>query len=167
MTYRLELRESVQEGVARILNEQIDKALQSLNQTEDSPEDAIHDARKRFKKIRRCCDWSAMKSVMMSPNVKHLLSGCWAPTCNPTREHSCHRDSWRSPGHFAEELADGAFQETRQTLVARHQVRRKRLLATYAVEDVATTIAEARSRVDSLPITGDGSDVYRDGLERV
>lgn len=53
MSYRLTTKESLPDGIRRIAREQLDKAIAQLaHQTTDNQEEAIHDARKRFKKIR-------------------------------------------------------------------------------------------------------------------
>lgn len=55
MSYALRPDESIPSGLRRLADEQVDKALDSLASAADSSEDAtagIHDARKRFKKVR-------------------------------------------------------------------------------------------------------------------
>lgn len=52
MPYRLKRRESKPEGVHRIACEQIDRALAELGEETPASGEAIHQARKRFKKLR-------------------------------------------------------------------------------------------------------------------
>ncbi|MEX2473331.1 MAG: CHAD domain-containing protein, partial [Gemmatimonadota bacterium] len=55
MSYALQPDESLPSGLRRIADEQVGKALDSLASAADSREEAaagIHDARKRFKKVR-------------------------------------------------------------------------------------------------------------------
>ena len=52
MSYRLKRQETVIESVRRIASEQIDKAVASLRAYGEDPVEAVHDARKRCKKIR-------------------------------------------------------------------------------------------------------------------
>lgn len=52
MSYRIERAESVELALRRITTEQIDKALAVLVTADDEPDQAVHEARKRFKKIR-------------------------------------------------------------------------------------------------------------------
>jgi CHAD domain-containing protein len=52
MSYKLEMNESIADGIRRIANEQVDKAINRLKNPDNDRQDAIHDARKCFKKIR-------------------------------------------------------------------------------------------------------------------
>src|SRR6056297_195459 len=53
MGYVLERDESVEDGVRRIAREQLDDAVDDLeNLIDDDPADAVHDVRKRCKKVR-------------------------------------------------------------------------------------------------------------------
>lgn len=52
MRYRLEQGEPITEGITRIAVEQVDKALSELNSPSDDPDQAMHEARKCFKKVR-------------------------------------------------------------------------------------------------------------------
>jgi len=52
LAFRFKHRESVEEGVQRILIEQIDDAVRSASQKNENPLEAVHSIRKRIKKIR-------------------------------------------------------------------------------------------------------------------
>jgi len=52
MSYRLEARESVQEGVRRIAGEQVGKALALLDDASVDAHEKVHETRKRCKKVR-------------------------------------------------------------------------------------------------------------------
>src|SRR5260221_9375162 len=53
MAFQLKADESVAKGLRRIARDQIDKALEALEQSHGpTHEEVIHDARKRFKKVR-------------------------------------------------------------------------------------------------------------------
>ena len=53
MPYRLKANESVSKGIKRIVNEQIEKAVDELAATEElGVDEAVHKARQRLKKIR-------------------------------------------------------------------------------------------------------------------
>jgi CHAD domain-containing protein len=53
MAFQFKADESASEGIKRIARDQIDKALEGLNgQTGVDPEEVVHGARKRFKKVR-------------------------------------------------------------------------------------------------------------------
>jgi len=53
MAFRLKPDESVAKGIRRLARNQIDKALDGLTGlSEAEPEEVVHDARKRFKRVR-------------------------------------------------------------------------------------------------------------------
>jgi CHAD domain-containing protein len=52
MTYSFQLPESVPDGIRRMAGEQVEKALGNLVRPVEDPDGAIHDTRKRFKKVR-------------------------------------------------------------------------------------------------------------------
>ncbi len=52
MSYRLQRSESVIQGVKRIAREQLDKALTDIKNEDMDRHEAVHQVRKRFKKIR-------------------------------------------------------------------------------------------------------------------
>ena len=53
MAYQLEAREGLPAGIERIIREQIERAIEELTgQTNNSQDEAVHEARKCFKKIR-------------------------------------------------------------------------------------------------------------------
>ncbi len=52
MGFRLQRGEAVNEGVRRIAGEQLEKAIAEIQNTELDRHEAVHQVRKRFKKIR-------------------------------------------------------------------------------------------------------------------
>lgn len=52
MSFQLRPDESVRQGIRRIARKQIDKAREALARRGESPEEAVHDARKCFKRLR-------------------------------------------------------------------------------------------------------------------
>lgn len=52
MAYHFRLSESLPEGITRIAHEQIDGAIEQLQDQQRTHEDRVHQARKRFKKLR-------------------------------------------------------------------------------------------------------------------
>jgi len=52
ISYRLEPHEPLATGLKRIVHEQIDRALEQLAEAPEGRDEGVHDARKRFKKIR-------------------------------------------------------------------------------------------------------------------
>ena len=52
MAYQFTNTESVPEGIRRVVREEIDAAIHELTDKEMDPHEGVHQARKRFKKIR-------------------------------------------------------------------------------------------------------------------
>ncbi|MFW6414282.1 MAG: CHAD domain-containing protein, partial [Verrucomicrobiota bacterium] len=52
MTYRLQVDESVRDGIRRVIDEQINSAIENLSERDEDIEKSIHETRKCFKKIR-------------------------------------------------------------------------------------------------------------------
>jgi CHAD domain-containing protein len=52
MTYHLDIGGSLEGSVANVVKDQAEKAIASLNNADEDLEEAVHDARKRFKKLR-------------------------------------------------------------------------------------------------------------------
>jgi hypothetical protein len=51
-SYRIKKKESLQDGIQRIVTEQVDRALHQLEHNDDDVHEAVHDSRKCFKKVR-------------------------------------------------------------------------------------------------------------------
>lgn len=160
MSYRLEPEEKVTPGLRRIAHEQIDKAIAQLRHPEPEPDEAIHDARKRFKKVRAVMRLvrDELGDTYRRENVTYRDAG---------RRLSDVRDSFVMVEtldlireQYSDELADDAFSDTRQKLVERHEAtRRQTLQAEDAATEVADTVTKAQRRIDELPL---GQITYED-----
>ena len=169
MSYMLEPDESLSPGLKRIIHEQIDDAIESLRNLGDDPHDAIHDARKRFKKVR-----AAIRLVRDEVGEEVYK-----------RENVCYRDAGRAlsdirdsyvkietvdmlADHYADHLDDDAFAGTRERLVDAHHALRQRIVHEEAVPaQVADTIEAARARIAALPIGREDYGGIRDSIHRV
>lgn len=169
MSYRLQPDEPLASGLKRIVQEQIDGAVGSLQSIDDDPHEAIHDARKRFKKVR-----AVIRLVRdeLGPDVYRRENVCYR---DAGRALSTIRDSYvrvvtvdALVGHFGDHLDDDAFQETRQRLLDDHHTLSRRLVAQEEVPaQVIATIEEARPRIKALPIKREDYGAIGDGLHRV
>lgn len=169
MSYRLEPDEPLAAGLKRIIQEQIDGAVHSLENTGDNPAEAIHDARKRFKKIR------AVMRLVRDELGQDVYR----------RENACYRDAGRALAdvrdsyvkvatldallhRHADYLDDDAFQETRRRLLDAHRAHGRRIFQEENVPDqVAAAVQEARLRIADLPIDRQDFDAIRDSIHRV
>ena len=169
MSYRLEPDEPLAAGLKRIVHEQIDAAVHSLENTGDDPGAAIHDARKRFKKIRavmRLVRDEVGKAVYRQENACYRDAG---------RALSAVRDSHVKVAtldallhRYDDYLDDDVFQETRRRLLDAHHALSRRVFEEENVPaQVAATVQEARSRVAALPIDRNDYGAIRDSIHRV
>lgn len=168
MAYTLKPGESPAHGIKRIALEQIDKAVDSLNGSEDRNE-AVHDARKRFKKIR------ALLRLVRDEIGEEVYQA----------ENRCFRDAGRTLSavrssqvmietldalldQYDAQLVTSAFQPIREALTAEHEAQIRRVLDDQeAIAHVLGTLSEARERVMTWPIESTGFDAFRKGLKRV
>jgi CHAD domain-containing protein len=168
MSYRLEQGETIAEGIKRIALEQVDKALSELNSTSGDPDEAIHSARKRFKKVRAVLRLArdTVGQVYKRENVWYRDAG---------RELSSVRDAAvmvETLGGLKEQYGDRAtryaFEGVRKKLVDRHEAILQRVVKDEnAMAEVALTLQEGRPRIKEWPIGESGFAALRDGLKRV
>lgn len=170
MAYRLKAPESISQGVQRIAYEEIDKALtQLLGQTDDSPEEAVHDARKRLKKLR------ALLRLVRDEIGSEIYH----------QENTCFRDAGRLLSnvrdaqvtietldtlteHFAPIISADGFKDVRQALEARSQSIRERVLEEKNTqEDAIRMIKAARERVNDWSITSNKWSTLHPSIQRV
>lgn len=169
MAYRLEQNETLPNGIKRIAKEQIDQALGQLREAPEGRNEAVHDARKRFKKIRavlRLGRDEIGNDVYRTENICFRDAG---------RRLSDVRDSYVMvetvddlSHRFSEQLAEDVFAGVRQQFMERHQEIVKRLLdEERAMEEVVAVIETARQRVDTWPVESDDFSAIYGGLRRV
>ena len=170
MAYRLKASESISQGVQRIAYEQIDKALaQLLGQTDDSQEEAVHDARKRLKKLRAL--------------LRLVRDEIGSQTYH--QENTCFRDAGRLLSdvrdaqvtietlddlteHFATIISADGFKEVHQALLTRSQSISERVLnEKNAQDDAIEMIKEARERVKDWSITTNDWSTLQESVQRV
>lgn len=170
MSYRLEAGEPVADGIRRIINEQIDQALESLTeQTETDPDEAIHDARKRFKKVRavlRLVRDEIGEDVYQSQNVYYRDLGRMLSAVRDSAVMVETVEDLRE--HYAPILQDGAFSSTVAAFRNHHQALAEQVFRQKNVPvQVAESLKDNRFRIDALPIQSDDFSAFEDGLERV
>ena len=168
MSYRLEETESLGPGLKRIAIEQIDDALAQLRDPGDDLDEAIHEARKCFKKVR------AVVRLVRDELGSDLYK----------RENVCFRDAGRALSDlrdsyvmvetvddlkdtYADQLDEEAFNVFRQPLVEAHQAVRREVMEGEAIDDVITTISAARQRIQELPIENESYEAIRPSIKRV
>lgn len=169
MGYWLEAAESLPDGIRRIVGEQIDEAVTQLENSEADRDEAVHEARKCFKKIRaalRLVRDEIGRQVYKPENVFYRDLG---------RRLSEVRDSAVMvetldvlAARFEDQVAPGTWQDVRAELVAAHQATRERILDQEgAAEQVADELCRGRARVAEWPIERKDFTALRGGIRRV
>lgn len=169
MSYRLEQGEPIANGIKRIAGEQIEKALDHLVHAPDGRDEAVHEARKCFKKVRavlRLVRDEIGEEVYKPENVCYRDAGrvlSDVRDSNVMVETLDDLTEW-----YADQLDLETFSTVRARLVERHHLISKQILDEQnAMTKVASTIQTARGRLDDLPIENKDFSAFYDGLKRV
>ncbi len=168
MSFQLKRSRAVGEEVKRIVRHQIDRALEVLR-TSDGDDQAVHDARKRFKKVRavlRLVRDELGDKVYQRENAHFRDLG---RPLTAVRDARVLLDALgRLNKHFADELQPRAFHAVRRGLRANQQAIRQRVLdeeKAFAV--VSAGLEEAQDRVRGGHFRHRGWSALRRGLRRV
>jgi CHAD domain-containing protein len=168
--FELQIDESVEAGVRRIVGEQLQTALEELGDVEPRQADAaVHSARKRFKRIRAL--------------VRLVRQGLGPEVF--ARENAAFRDAGGSLGEVRDanvlvqtldslkgEVEAAAFTAARKRLLARRRAVKRRVLAgaDNALQAVAHHVQAAQQRAAEWQIAGvdgEGWEALAPGLKRV
>jgi CHAD domain-containing protein len=169
MAFQFKEGESIPRGLERIVRKEIDKALDRLTgRTEADRDEVVHDARKRFKKIR-----AVLRLIRpeLSPQTYDRENGCFRAAGKPL---TAVRDSTvlvtafdDLTQSFADQASPQKFRKVRQGLEAnRDEVHRRLLEERDAFGEVAVRIALARARLDGWKIADDWAPL-RCGLKQI
>ena len=169
MSYVLQPQEQIGPGLRRIALDQLDHARESLTHPGQRPYEAIHDARKRFKKIRallRLVRDEIGPDLYRQENVFYRDAG---------RRLAGVRESFvmiltldDALVAYAGEVDGDAFRETREQLTADHQELSRRIIHEEEIPaQVAELIEGGRPRLATLPIRRQTYEAIRPSLRRV
>ncbi len=159
--YRLESGEPLPQGIARIARGRIDHAVDELRgNTDSTPEQAVHEARKDMKKLR------ALLRLARGELGERTYE----------RENACFRDAARELAGARDadvmlatltalELPDGLGGELRKRIQEGHSAQRSEGREAAALGAVAI-LEEARGRIDDWPLERDSFAALSEGLER-
>jgi len=170
MTFQLKPEKSLSKEIARLARKQIDNALEHLTgESNGSRDEAVHEARKCFKKIRALLR-------LVRPHIDEATF---------QRENACFRNAGRPltavrdakilvetldklAKQFADRVRDRSFGGVRKELLAHQRAVRKRVLDEEgAFVTVAAAVREARARLDTWTDVPDPWSSVGDGLQRV
>lgn len=167
MSYRIENDETLEEALRRIAGEQLDKAFDSLAGRSDDPHEAIHDVRKRCKKIRGLLRL-ARDGLGGTYSRENAALRDAARLLSPLRDAKVRVDTHDalvdSPGTLLEQ---GGASTVREALV---EVRRARVDDADDLErrceEFASALESVRERSAQWRIEGADADVLATGLRR-
>nr|MDQ2696399.1 CHAD domain-containing protein [Pseudomonadota bacterium] len=165
--FRLRQNESVGKGIRRIVGEQIDKAIAELHDPALDRHQAIHQVRKRCKRIR-----GAIRLVRPQfEAVYRQENACFrdaARTLSPIRDAEAIIATYDALlDAFAGQVDRRTFGGVRRALT----LRRKRIIQEQTdlearLEEFIVTLRQARERVDGWPLPKDGFAAVAGGLKK-
>ena len=167
MAFELEAGESVAVGIRRIVDEQLQSALDELRRADDANADeAVHAARKRLKRVR------AVARLVRDELGESVFAQANASFRDAAARLAEARDAAvlvKTLDSLEDKVADReAFAAARQRLDARRTaVSRRGLEQGDGLETVARAVEQAGHRVAVWPIDRDGWRALRPGLRRV
>jgi CHAD domain-containing protein len=168
VAFKLEIGESVEAGIRRIVGEQLQAALHEVRDVEPRKADAaVHSARKRFKRIRalvRLVRHGLGPEVFARENASFRDAG---GSLSEVRDANVLVQTLDS---LKEEVEAAAFTAARKRLLARRRAVKRRVLAgaNNGLEAVAAHVESAQQRVAGWQIAdGQGWDALEPGLKKV
>lgn len=167
MAYRFRVRETVRAGIRRIVREQIDLSIRDLKDPRQGGDRAVHEARKRFKRIRAVLRLvrDPLGPVFDRENVWYRDAGRGLSALRDARAllETCDRLLKRFLGspeaRWIPDLRSALEHRREGAGLASGDSRRRR-------SAVVRRLQAARSRVSSWPVPPDGFATLAPGLER-
>lgn len=154
MSYRIEAGEPVEDALRRIAFEQIAKARSDLE--DDDPRRAVHEVRKRCKKLRALLRLvrPAMEGTYQRENA-HLRDA--ARELSDLRDATSLIESFDAlMKRFEEEIDPDAYAWVREALLERRAKREAIQDVGSRLEEMDEALKETRERVDDWSLDGDG-----------
>jgi CHAD domain-containing protein len=170
MAYHLKSDESVPDGIKRIADEQIEKAVAQLtDQTDDSPDEAVHNARKRLKQIRallRLVRDEIDEDIYHRENASFRDAG---RLLSDVRDAQVNLETLdKLTKYFADYISPNAFEDLRQALMVQIRTVNERVFEqNNATEKAALMLLEAQERIKALPIEADNWSALKGGFKKV
>ena len=167
MAYRLKSKESVPEGIRRVVKEEFDAGLQQLNgKSRANRDEAVHEARKSVKKIRAVLR-------LMRPE----LNGAYATETNRLRTVGRKLSEFRDAvaivetfdalrKKYRDHLRKHSLDSIRRRLVKLRDEAEKKVETRNAFGKLAGTLEEAAKEVKTWPLQTDGLSSDRAGHRR-
>ncbi|HEY2588665.1 MAG TPA: CHAD domain-containing protein [Tepidisphaeraceae bacterium] len=170
MSFELKQKETVPEGIRRVVCERIDKAMQTLdgNGRKSVNDEAVHEARKRFKQVR-----GALRVVRKELGGKQFdqENGTFRDAGRPlseVRDAKVMVDTLdQLAEHYKGQLAAELFKQLRGALESRRREVRKRVLdANHTTRTILREVRKSSRRVADWPLTHTGWKAIAAGLRQ-
>ena len=170
MAFELKRKETVPDGIRRIVRERVEKAMEVLDRgsRKSVGDEAVHEARKRFGEVR-----GALRLVRKELSDKRF-----------ERENRSFRDAGRPLSevrdakvmvdmldelaeHHEGQLASGSFKQLRTAFEERRREVRKRVLdENHTTRSIVRDVRESSRRMADLPLAHNGWTAIVAGLRR-
>ena len=168
MQYRLAKDEPLGRGLRRIAGEQLDAAVADLVTCRPDPQEAVHDARKRLKKVRavlRLARGEVEPAFYTLENARFRDVG---RALAPFRDaHARHAGFRGLVTRHRDLLAHDAFRDVESILRADRRARVAAFPASEERSAALATLRDAAGRPEKWPIEATAFDTLRPGLERI
>ena len=166
MSYRLHFNESLADGMPRIVGEQLDKAIAELSgDAADLPE-AVHQVRKRCKKIR-----GLLRLFRGAFSASYSEENAWfrdlAKRLSAARDAEAMLESLDMLCEaFSEELGADAFATVRHAMLDRRTEVQEDVELPQRVRETTAQLQDARTRVPGWRLDEDGFAAVEKGFSR-
>ncbi len=165
MAYRILEDESVQDGVRRIAHEQIDKAVEEVEDSDLDDHETVHQARKRCKKIR------GLVRLVRPEFDAYSSENTWfrdaARKLSDIRDATTLLECFDAlMGRYGDEIDTDAFAPVREPLLERREDVCDDKDADDRLEEFHDAMEDSHDRVDSWTLDEAGFDAIAGGLKK-
>jgi CHAD domain-containing protein len=167
MSYAIQPNETVEQAAKRIATEQVEKAVDELCDESIDRHEAVHQARKRFKKIR-----GAVRLFRGAMDEEYGSENQWfrdlGRELSRVRDAEARIEALDALGEtFVDQVEEGAFESVREALVERRDEVAGEIVDLDArVAEVAEQLRSARERIRNWRLDAEGFEAVENGLTR-
>ena len=169
MDYTLQPEESVSDGIKRIVDGKIERAIDHIDSDSDSDQhETVHEVRKRCKEIRAAI--RLVRPVLPTYKRENVHYRDTARRISAIRDAHAAIETFDNHIRPAVEvrgaLDEGALTDIRETLVDRRDTMAAEQNIERQLNEVRADLVDGRQRVPDLPIATEGYDAVAGGLRK-
>lgn len=166
MSYRFQADEALADGVPRVACEQVDRALAELNGQDTDTAEAVHQVRKRCKKIR-----GLLRLVRGSFSASYQQENAWfrdlARRLSGARDAQAMLECFdQLRDAFSQDLDPDAFHDVRDILVERQSGVHEGAESAEQIAETVADLRDARIHVLGWRLNDEGFAALEQGLRR-